>query len=661
VGFLAPWFLVGALAVALPLWLHLLRQYKRTPLPFSSLMFFERRVQSSVKHRRLRYLALLSMRIALLLLLALAFANPFVNRKSTTTARRTLHVVAIDRSVSMRAADHMQRAKQQAQQLISALPGSALGQVLAVDAHVESMTQAGASRGDLAAAVNTIEANDRASSFGEFARSLRYLAQTSAMSLDVDFFSDMQQSSMPADFRELAAGPQVRLHLHCIGNSALPNWAVENVIVPGEAQGTADTRIAATIAGWNTPVAKHTATLLLDGKTVAHSEINVPANGRTPIEFSGVAVPYGWHRGEIRLEPEDDLPADNSFAFAIEHAEARKVLLLYAGRNRAGALYYRAALETGAHGSLVAQAASVEDASLRDFSRFAFVVLSDTGELDPGLTDALCSYVQKGGAVFIALGPNTARSGKIPLSKERFSEERGRQTAGYVDRGHPALASAGQFENVQFSESASFSPKADARVLAKFADGTPLLAEEHAGEGRKLIFASTVDNSTNDFVLHPAFVPFVVQTARYLAGMDEKIASVVVGTPVTLRQTSNVGTADVVGPAGKHELSLNEASRATSYNLERSGFYEISRADGRRVLLAANADRRESDLRTVSVETLDLWRNTGDTSGRAEISNVQVEERPWSFWRWFLGAALAAALLESVFASRYLKEERQTV
>src|SRR3569833_2104719 len=108
-GFLAPWFLVGALAVALPLWLHLLRQYKRTPLPFSSLMFFERRVQSSVKHRRLRYLALLSMRVALLLLLAFAFANPFVNRKSTTTARRTLHVVAIDRSVSMRAADHMQR------------------------------------------------------------------------------------------------------------------------------------------------------------------------------------------------------------------------------------------------------------------------------------------------------------------------------------------------------------------------------------------------------------------------------------------------------------------------------------------------------------------------------------------------------------------------
>ena len=79
-GFLAPWFLAGIVAVGLPVWLHLLRQYRRTPQPFSSLMFFERRVQSSVKHRRLRYLLLLALRFALLMLLALAFANPFVNR-----------------------------------------------------------------------------------------------------------------------------------------------------------------------------------------------------------------------------------------------------------------------------------------------------------------------------------------------------------------------------------------------------------------------------------------------------------------------------------------------------------------------------------------------------------------------------------------------------
>jgi hypothetical protein len=52
-GLLSPWFLGGLAAIGLPVWLHLLRKHKTTPLRFSSLMFFETREQSSVKHRRL--------------------------------------------------------------------------------------------------------------------------------------------------------------------------------------------------------------------------------------------------------------------------------------------------------------------------------------------------------------------------------------------------------------------------------------------------------------------------------------------------------------------------------------------------------------------------------------------------------------------------------
>ena len=77
-GLFAPWFLAGAAAVGLPIYLHLLRRHSTTPRPFGSLMFFEPRTQSSIRHRRLRYLLLLSLRMLLLVLLAVAFANPFV-------------------------------------------------------------------------------------------------------------------------------------------------------------------------------------------------------------------------------------------------------------------------------------------------------------------------------------------------------------------------------------------------------------------------------------------------------------------------------------------------------------------------------------------------------------------------------------------------------
>jgi hypothetical protein len=395
--------------------------------------------------------------------------------------------------------------------------------------------------------------------------------------------------------------------------------------------------------------------LVLDGKTLATKEAALAANGKTPVEFTDFQVPYGAHRGEVRIDGTDNLPQDDGFPFSIERQDPRKVLFLYAGgRSGGGILYYKTALESGSGGSLTVEGMPAANAFDQDFSRFAYVVLSDPGALDKAVADALCSYIGKGGAVLIAIGPGTALTGTIPLSKESFTEQRERQPAGYVDRGHPTLSASGEFENVQFSETARFVPKQDARVLAKFADGSPLLVEERSGEGRKLIFASTFDNSTNDFVLHSSFVPFVVQTGRYLAGTDESSSSVVAGTPVSLRQKSNGGSADVIGPSGRHELSLGEASRALSFDLVQSGFYEIRRSDGRRLLMAVHADRRESDLREIPDETLNLWRNTGDTSKPAETPAQTTETRPWTYWRYVLVLAIGAALLESLFASRYL-------
>src|SRR5579862_1192552 len=90
-GFLTPWFLGGALAVGLPIWLHLLKRHKTDPKLFPSLMFFEQREISSMKHRRLEYLLLFALRTAMLIILALLFANPFINRSASATDRSEEH------------------------------------------------------------------------------------------------------------------------------------------------------------------------------------------------------------------------------------------------------------------------------------------------------------------------------------------------------------------------------------------------------------------------------------------------------------------------------------------------------------------------------------------------------------------------------------------
>jgi hypothetical protein len=102
---LAPWFLLGGLAVGLPLWLHLLQRDNPVRLPFASLMFFEKMKESRLLERRLRYLLLLALRLALIVLAALAFAKPVWERSAATALGEipALHLIVLDTSLSMSA------------------------------------------------------------------------------------------------------------------------------------------------------------------------------------------------------------------------------------------------------------------------------------------------------------------------------------------------------------------------------------------------------------------------------------------------------------------------------------------------------------------------------------------------------------------------------
>ena len=75
-GLLSPWFLAGVAAIGVPLYLHLLRRHTTNPHPVGSLMFFEQRTQSSIKHRRLQYILLFALRLAFIILLAMLMVRP---------------------------------------------------------------------------------------------------------------------------------------------------------------------------------------------------------------------------------------------------------------------------------------------------------------------------------------------------------------------------------------------------------------------------------------------------------------------------------------------------------------------------------------------------------------------------------------------------------
>jgi hypothetical protein len=668
VGFFAPWFLAGAVAIGLPFWIHLLRQYRSTPHPFSSLMFFERRTQSSIKHRRLRYLLLLSLRVALLLLIALAFANPFVSRSGGATGGRKMLVIAVDNSFSMRYDDHLARAKQAAMNAVSNLNPGERGQVLAVGSRVHFLTQPVEEADQLKAAIQGIQPSDEQSSYGELARALRTISQTSRIPLEVHFSSDLQKSSMPPAFADLRLGTDTKLVFHSVADSKEPNWMLESVTAPAKIYDPKKVRIQAVVAGSNTPQTKRTVSLALDGKTLESKMVDVPSNGRASVEFLSLDSPHGFHKGEIRIEPGDALHEDDRFDFAIERTDPHPVLFLHPAGQTLDELYYRSALESVSEAGFTLEPLAVEQAGNQSLSKYAFVVLSDVGTMPPGLEANLRAYVAGGGSLLVALGPLSAALARVPVSNETIQgsayASRGDsrfETVAAADAEHPALRRANKLDGVKFYQEIKVDP-GQSHVIARLTNQAPLLLEKQVGEGRVVVFTSTFDNVGNDMPLHASFVPFVEETARYLGGQQDRSTNVAVDSYIELRSAQEHGAAiDVTEPDGSHPLSLKDASTTQTFQVTREGFYDIHRANGREELVAVHADRRESDLTPIPQETLALWQNTGlgpDTPS-GDGSAADTQPRPWSLWRYALLLVLIIAIIESVLASRYLSVEKE--
>jgi len=668
VGFLAPWFLAGAVAIGLPFWIHLLRQYRSTPHPFSSLMFFERRTQSSIKHRRLRYLLLLSLRVALLLLIALAFANPFVSRQGAGVGGRKMLVIAVDNSFSMRYDNHLARAKQQAMNAVSELHPGERGQVLSIGSRVHFLTQPVEEADQLKAAIQGIQPSDEQSSYGEFARALRTIAQSSRVPLEVHFASDMQKSSLPPAFADLRLGSDTNLVFHSVADAKEPNWMVESVTAPAKIYDPKKVRVQALVAGIGTEATKRTVSLVLDNKVLESKSVNVPANGRASVEFLSLDSPHGFHKGEIRIEPGDSLHEDDCFDFAIERTDPHPVLYLHpAGQDR-DELYYRSALESVSEAGFNLEPLAVEQAVNQSFSKYAFVVLSDVGSMPAGLENSLRAYVASGGSLLIALGTHSAALTRVPVSNETiqgssYAARSGSrfETVAAADAEHPALRRANKLDGVQFYQAIRVDP-GPSRVIARLTNQAPLLLEKQLGEGRVMVFTSTFDNVLNDLPLHASFVPFVEETARYLGAQQDRSTNVAAGSYIELRSARERGAAiDVTEPDGTHPLSLKDATTTQSFQVTREGFYDIHRANGREELVAVHADRRESDLTPIPQETLDLWKNTGrgPDAPSGDGSAAENQPRPWSLWRYALLLVLITAIIESVLASRYLSVEKE--
>lgn len=513
-NFLYPAFLLGAIAVALPIALHLLRRDVAPEVPFSAVRLLRRSPIDRTRRRRLRDVLLLAARVAALALLAVAFARPYLSGAAPAEA---LRIVAIDRSFSMGAPGRFPRALELAR---AALGDAGINEQVAVigfDERADVIAPPG-SAADAAAALAALRPGFGATRFAPaIARAIELAGSNPARVVVV---TDLQRNGWE-DEQPLSVPSTLQVEVRDAG-APPPNAAVVQVRVDPE-------RVVATVRNAASAPFKGVARVTVDGREAASSAITL-----TPNETGEVAIPFrAAGRGSlvVSIDDEKGYPADNSRHVVLDPPPRTRVLVLTTAGTPQPALYLARALESAEEGIFdirIVSAAEASAVSPDSAAGYAAVVLLSTRGLDRRGRDMLAAFLRGGGGLLVAAGPNVEAS--------VLSSALGWTTLGAVEEAKALALSASDVRHPIFRPFGSFAAnlgqirfervwkiKAEGwEVAARFTDGSPALIERREGKGRAMLFASDFDRRWNEFPLHPSFVPFVVESIRHAADLPER-------------------------------------------------------------------------------------------------------------------------------------------
>ena len=623
-SFLYPAFLIGALAIAIPVVLHLLRREVAPEVPFTAVHLLRRAPVERAERRRLRDLILLAARVAALLLLAAAFARPYVQGAAPAPVR----VVAIDRSYSMGAPGVFPRALALARQAIDQAASGERVALLAFDDRATVLAPPGGA-GDARAALEGLTPGFGATRYAPvFQQAVELAAGAPGR---VVIVTDLQRagwegessSALPAGWDLTVVDVQNRDAKDVVTDGVLSNVAVTAARVDGD-------RIVAAIRNPGASARTGPVRALLDGRQVAAAEYVAPSGATVEASIAWRAPEAGTL--QVVIDDTAGLPADNAWFVALGGASPSKVLIVgadeptvYKAGGRPAALYLSRALSTS----------SGEDVEVVSGARFAGftadqlsarrgVALLSTRGLERATRERLMTYVRAGGGLFVAAGSDLEPAVLAEMTgwQPPFSavEQSGPLTLAATDLRHPIFrpfgALAANLGQVRFDRAWRVSPEGWS-IVARFSNGSPALLERALGAGRVVLFASDLDRQWNDFPLHPAFVPFALEALRHVGhvGGDR-------------RQTRDYTVAQA--PSGTPPVP---------------GVY---RDAGNRPF-AVNVDTRESALDRMDTAAFEAMvpRSQQKASQAAEIQAQQTESRQ-SYWQYGLALLIATLVAESV-------------
>lgn len=692
-SFLAPLFLLGALAIAAPIVFHLIRRTTREVTPFSTLMFLQPTPPRVTRRSRLENLWLLLLRCLVLGLLALGFSRPFLQTSADSSAPMSgtgkRAVLLLDTSASMRREQLAEEARQTVERLLNGASPTDEFAILAFDRTPRLVLSFEEWRalppGDRLA--NILE-RLRATAPSWSATHLDAALMRGADMLDqpeherparrgIVVISDFQEGARLTSLQGFTWPREVTVSLERVTGTKLQNASLHWTSEADDAAPSGD-EVPLRMRVSNSAESKREQ-FTLEWIAAAGSTSTAPKlDAYVPAGQSRIIrapKPPGAEFTTLRLTG-DEVDFDNTVSVLPPQTTAVPILFLgsEADSDPRGSLYYlrRAFPKTRRQNVEIIAHRSDQPVPAFQLQQAQMLVLGDSAS-DAALASA--RQFARGGHIVLAplssaaSAQNVARLLDLPQLPASEASLRNYALLGQIDFQHPLFAA---FADPRFSDFTKIhfwktrridvAPLAEAQVVARFDHGDPAIVQTPLGKGSVVILATSWRPADSQLALSSKFVPLLHALLEMSANLPTQKAQYFVGDEVPLPPGAPALT--VRKPDG---TEMAATPGAPFLGTDQPGIYAVTPGPLR---FAVNLAPEESRLAAFPPDRLaglgvPLDRSLIKTpplqpKETVNAAAAEVESRQ-KYWRWLVIAAVTVLLLETLIAAKLSRGSQSSI
>ena len=598
-GLEVPLALLGLLGAALPWLAHRIRRRDLTPLPLPTFALLRKAEARKRRSRGITDLLLLLLRIAIVVVGALALTAPYVTARLTfgdgTIASAA---IVVDDSMSMLREEGgdslLARAIDRAKQALGSLPQGSEVALIAGGEHPRVLVRR---TNDLRAVELALGGLSNGSMRGTNLRGAINLAVQQLQgarhpTLRLLVLSDFATHAglRPEDVR--LEGIAVRLERIGNANPATNIWFASLQAVPDPTTKGQSSLAIELVADGDVP-SRVPISVQNGGREVARSEVTISEHRGHALLHVPEPAPQSDPTGLVRIEAVDALDADNVAGVLLRPTDALQVMLVNGDPHPASArdeLYYaQNALRLAPEGSGMFALRTVDASGLAKYElgQVDVIVLANAPAPDPVIAERLVRFVQQGGGLIVAGGDHVdARAYNARLGEALPCRIRSRTIGDELAFSEPpasGLLPPGPSGLAQVRTRGRLLLECDKEAPLRFADGAPALAIAEIGRGKSALLATTLDADWTDLPLRPGYLPLLAQLVRRVANAVSSVRGpVTAGAPLTLGVPPHAHTLEVIAPDGEHQRfdHLEGKSSVELTHTDRPGPYRMLAASG---------------------------------------------------------------------------------